>query len=60
MMTKLPFADDDGSEGFEARGPYAIRMLFDEDGSRPDDKIQSPRFPQTAPIDEAVPRQCPP
>jgi hypothetical protein len=28
------------------------------DGSRPDDKIQSSQFPQTAPIDEGSPPQC--
>jgi hypothetical protein len=30
------------------------------DRSRLDDKIQSPRSPQTVPIDEAPPRQCAP
>jgi hypothetical protein len=34
--------------------------VVDDDASRLDDKIQSSRFPLTAPIDEAVPRQCPP
>jgi hypothetical protein len=32
----------------------------DIDGSRPDNEIQLSQFPQTAPIDEAIPRQCPP
>jgi hypothetical protein len=38
-----------------------FRVVDDElDRYCPDDKIQPTRFPQTAPIDEAVPRQCPP
>ena len=32
--------------------------VADDEGSRPDDKIQSSQFPQTAPIDEGSPRQC--
>jgi hypothetical protein len=35
--------------------------IYDDiDGSRPDNEIQLSQFPQTAPIDEAIPRQCPP
>jgi hypothetical protein len=36
-----------------------LKVVDDElEGSRPDNKIQSSRSPQTAPIDEGIPRQC--
>jgi hypothetical protein len=43
-------------EDFGVYGPADDKLNDDVEGSRLADKILSPRFPQTAPIDEVVPR----
>ena len=37
-----------------------VELVDDVEESCLDDEIQLSQFPQTTPIDEAAPRQCPP